>query len=312
MRSGLDFDLRGQGGAPLVSSPKSHRRLNAYESKGLGKSEYFKPIGFEVNRNRLRIVREPKACPAKPPRKPDGAKINAFSSRSQRKLREVAANADPHLISMFVCTYADEWPRDGRVAKTHLDTFLKRIRRKLPGVGYLWVLEFQRRGAPHFHVFLTKPRSDALHRFLAKAWHEIAGEGQEKHLNVHMHRRSFIDWDMGQGNYVAKYLDKQNQKFVPDEYLEVGRFWGATRGLVPDPLYIKCRDMAMALLPVAPQAVKQATRWLCKWHEKHTRGHSYARRTGNCYTLPTGAPVLLQIIRYFERLRFPDYETSPF
>jgi len=329
---------------PLVSSAKSQTHGHFYQANGFGKADFFRPIGFEVNRNKLRIVRNSKGFTQVPPIKPPGAKINAFSARSQRKLREVAANADPELVSMFVCTYAEEWPRDGRAAKVQLNKFLTRLRKELPGVGYLWVLEFQRRGAPHFHIFLTKPKSDALHRFLAKAWHKIAGNGCEKHLRVHMHPFTFIDWDMGQGNYVAKYLDKANQKYVPEGYQDVGRFWGSSRGLVPDPVYIECMKMAAALMPVAPNSVKQATRWLAKWHEKHVNHHvqkscehcrmfrkrgatyvrcsvhkhharcsSLARRTGTSYTLPTAAPLLKQILKYFERLTVDYFSTeSPF
>ena len=289
---------------PLVSSAISHRNHQAWTGRPGGKASYFRPLAFEVNRWRCRIVREPKAFPGKIAAGTRG-KIDAFSEKSRRRLREIAANADPALVSMFVATYADGGPQDGCAAKRHLDAFLKRIRRKLPKVGYLWVLEFQGSGngfAPHFHIFLTAPHSPELGRWLGEAWHEIAGNDCEKHRKVALHPRSFIGWDMGTGTYVAKYLDKARQKYVPPSYVNVGRFWGATRGLVPDPVTIDARDMTRCLAGVSEDAAVQAARWLGKWHEKLTHGRSRARTTGNSYTLATGAPVLKQILRYFGRL----------
>ena len=301
------------GGPPLVSSAISHRS-QTWEGRHGGKAEHFRVVSFEFNRWRLRMVRDSKAFPSKNNPSTRGA-VDSFSAKSQRRLREVAANADPALVSMFVATYADGGPKDGAEAKRHLDAFLKRLKRLLPQVGYLWVLEFQGAGndhAPHFHVFLTTPRTDQLHRALANAWHEIAGNGCPKHLRVAQHPRSFITWDMGTGSYVAKYLDKARQKDVPEGYVNVGRFWGASRGLVPDPFLVEARELARALLPVAPKAVKQAVRWVCKWHEKHTRGRSFARRSANSYTFATAAPVFKQILRYFSNLPPDETGESPF
>ena len=101
------------------------------------------------------------------------------------------------------------------------------------------MLEFQRRGAPHFHLFTALPVTEENRLFLASAWVRIACGNDPAALAFHSHERNFIAWDMGNGSYVCKYLEKARQKDVPEGYQEVGRFWGASRGLMPSPVLLE-------------------------------------------------------------------------
>ncbi|MEM9656353.1 MAG: hypothetical protein AAGA65_30015, partial [Actinomycetota bacterium] len=50
-----------------------------------------------------------------------------------------------------------------------------------------WKLEFQRRGAPHWHLILITPRQISGQRFstwLSQAWYESVGSGAESHLRA--------------------------------------------------------------------------------------------------------------------------------
>lgn len=50
---------------------------------------------------------------------------------------------------------------------------------------------------------------------------------------------------MGNGSYLAtKYLHKENQKKIPKQYTNCGRFWGASRGLVKPVQVLSCDDIA--------------------------------------------------------------------
>jgi len=40
---------------------------------------------------------------------------------------------------------------------------------------------------------------------------------------------------MKKGGYLCKYLEKKEQKNVPNNFENVGRFWGCSRNMVPDP-----------------------------------------------------------------------------
>lgn len=162
-------------------------------------------------------------------------KIDSFSDKSRRNLKFVASNCFPLLVSQFCLSYgSDNIPADGIQTHLHLKRFLDVVRRKYPGSTYLWVLEFQRRGVPHFHVFFSFPPSPQKHQFLADTWVRVTG-GSVAQQKVHEHQNNFTKWDMGKGGYVCKYIEKEEQKHVPPEFMNVGRFWGCSRNMVPSP-----------------------------------------------------------------------------
>lgn len=115
-------------------------------------------------------------------------------------------------------------PTDGKVVKRHFKLFQQRVKRKYPGIGVKWFLEFQARGAPHIHGFATHPID---RHWLSKTWNEIAGSNDPDHLEA----GTSIEWmrcpATAAGAYAAKYSSKSEQKEVPEEYQDVGRFWGS-------------------------------------------------------------------------------------
>lgn len=173
-------------------------------------------------------LQEPKADP--PPR----GKIDHFSKKSGLRLKHQVRNASMEIKSQFLLTYPDQFPTTGKIVKNHLDRLFRALRKAYGAAnfGFEWVLEFQKREAPHFHLFLTWPPSNELRRFLAKKWNGIVKGGKD-HLFVHLRPRNFIKWDMGKGNYVMKYAQKMEQKDVPAGFEEVGRFWGYSRNMKP-------------------------------------------------------------------------------
>lgn len=188
--------------------------------------------GYSIYRSAVKVLKFASTLIA---RKGGGCrgKVDGFSEASKRKLKFVSANSNQELVSQFCCTYHERAPSDGVVLKKHLNHFLTRLRQRYPGVAYIWIMEFQtKRLHPHFHIFLSLPVDQELHKFLAETWNMITQE-TEKHLKVHRHRRNFIRWSMGNGAYLAnKYLHKENQKYVPDHFNNCGRFWGTSRKLV--------------------------------------------------------------------------------
>jgi hypothetical protein len=206
--------------------------------------------------------------------------IEIFSAHSASRLTRLARNASPALVSQFCLTYHQANP-DGKTAKKHLDSWLKALRRAAPGVGYLWILEFQSRGVPHFHVWLTCNYSETLWKRLGKAWNRIAEPTSPEHLWWHTEertdpktgkvQRSMLDWDMKGAGYLRKYMSKEAQKCVPAGFGWCGRFWGATRGLVPDPVVFTADDL--------PGEITDITRTLSKWSEaRRKRGANSARK----------------------------------
>ena len=160
-------------------------------------------------------------------------KISGFSRKSQSLLRrQMAKIPDKEWVSAFLITltYPAEFPditsegvfRD--VYKRDLDVIKKRIQRIWDCSGF-WVLEFQERGAPHYHFVCFGIDPSKLTKFqawLAKAWFDVVGSGSIDHLkagtSVELPRTP-----AKARNYIAKYASKNDSKV---EGIYTGRYWG--------------------------------------------------------------------------------------
>jgi len=83
-------------------------------------------------------------------------KVSAFSRASRLRLLSKMHTIKPvrNFHATFITlTYGQSFP-DPTTAKRHLDNFLKRLRRRWLYASGFWRFEFQRRGAPHFHLVL--------------------------------------------------------------------------------------------------------------------------------------------------------------
>lgn len=164
--------------------------------------------------------------------------------------------------SMLTLTYPDAFPVNGATVKEDLRVYLQWFTRRY-GTQYLWFLEFQKRGAPHFHVLsevaeiTPTMRVDAGLRWTRQVidarWFiacfgvvetknfELDFDYQGYRLealkvakfNVHEDVWQLSKSENGMRNYAAKYAAKEYQKEVPEKYVEVGRFWGASSGIKP-------------------------------------------------------------------------------
>jgi hypothetical protein len=181
-------------------------------------------------------------------------KITVVSKRSLNKLALTVRSCGVNFSSVMTLSYGLNYPHSGRVAKRHLNAFLVGAKREFGPFDYFWVLEFQKRGAVHFHIATTLPEPDYLQRSaFAHIWTRIAfpdwsysellkdstkpfyaGEtvnARQLGYLVHVHVKAWekVRSDDGMSRYLAKYANKLRQKEVPDWYSDVGRFWGASR-----------------------------------------------------------------------------------
>lgn len=144
------------------------------------------------------------------------------------------------------------------------------MRQHWPNLDYFWFLEFQSRGAPHFHLGLSIPapqRTDGTRQELASWWAIIAeqgdwpyscvkprkgkliqGEGSFTRESVFRQHRRLKVWEDvhhsdGAWRYVITYVSKPYQKEVPENYRNVGRFWGVSSGIVlGDSMRLSCSE----------------------------------------------------------------------
>lgn len=141
----------------------------------------------------------------------------ASRSRMLRQLKECEFSFKPK--SFITLTYPSEFPTDGRTVKAHFKRLLDRLQRKFPRIQIFWFLEFQERGAPHFHAYLSRylPRG-----YLPRLW-SWATNGTGGFVDI----RKIIGSGIGYALKSARrYSAKNEQKSVPVEFQSVGRFWG--------------------------------------------------------------------------------------
>ena len=277
-------------------------------------------------------------------------KIDSFSRKSAHNLKHLCSNCSPKLISGHVLTYPDSCiPTDGRISKRHLNSFLTSFRKKFPLAHYLWVLEFHKdRPAPHYHIHFSFRPSEAEMAWLVSRWVSIispVGKDIEHCRWWHCRSKNNQPWDMKKGGYLAyKYLSKESQKNVPPGFLDVGRFWGTTRGLAPSP---ECIDLSQ--LPQQTEEIDPITgeittydynktllRAIRRHHEasirscfhsvlkkyeagivkkKPTRNKKKSRITNLAMSsvyIPSGGLVYQKHLRWWYSMTYKNHEEAPF
>lgn len=148
-------------------------------------------------------------------------KITKFSKKSGKNLKFHMNNSKVKFSNMITLTYPADYPTDGVEVKYQLNRFTKFLKEQ--NCEYTWIIEFQKRGAPHFHL-ITDTYIDK--KIVSEAWYNIVNSGDEKHLIAGTRCERLRLGRVGAKSYVRKYLNKQEQKDVPEDYKDVGRFWG--------------------------------------------------------------------------------------
>jgi len=159
--------------------------------------------------------------------------ITNFSCGSGIRMRRYLRECLPEYKHMVTLTYPEGYPSDGTTVKNHLRRFLQEVRRwdkRDYGISAgteahssFWFLEFQKRGAPHFHIFLNRcPRKE----WVSSTWYRIVDSEDIRHLQAGTRTEKLIAGRAGTISYATKYAAKLEQKSVPKDYENVGRFWG--------------------------------------------------------------------------------------
>ncbi|HLR97328.1 MAG TPA: hypothetical protein VK053_22595 [Jiangellaceae bacterium] len=166
-------------------------------------------------------------------------------------------------LAMITLTYPGDWltvAPNGKEAKRHLAAFRRRYERAWgEPLAAVWKLEFQRRGAPHYHLLMRPPqgraatpgaraRADAkvgagleFRTWLSEVWADIVAHPDPEERRRHRLAGTGIDWNEGlkarDPRRVAVYFTKHGsfaakeyQHCVPTPWQEPGqgpgRFWG--------------------------------------------------------------------------------------
>ena len=120
-------------------------------------------------------------------------------------------------LARFVgLTYPNDFPPpdDHETYKGHRKRFAQEFLREYPDASIIWKLEFQRRGAAHFHLLLLEVARydfDAMQAWCTATWCRIVGSGDPKHYTSGHAALRTVRSAGGVGSYMAKYISKDDQ-----------------------------------------------------------------------------------------------------
>ncbi|MFI1840439.1 hypothetical protein [Streptomyces olivaceoviridis] len=198
--------------------------------------------------------------------------VTEWSRKSRARMTRRLAELDygPMLrtglrLPMTTLTYPGDWETvapTGKVVKEHLKAYRKRFERAWGFTPLaIWKLEFQRRGAPHIHLWGPEPEGTAgelrrltqrryrpavgdglpYREWLSVVWADIVDHPDPEQKRRHIRAGTAVDFREGErmrdprrlAVYFTKhgsYRAKEYQHQVPDAWAEPGagpgRFWG--------------------------------------------------------------------------------------
>lgn len=186
----------------------------------------------------------------------------------------VESGRDPAMVTL---TYPGDWEAvapDGASVKRHMVLWRKRFQREYgEPARYIWKLEFQRRGAPHIHLWMAPPMSPGssgrgFAQWLSETWAEVVDHPDAEQKARHRLADTAIDVRNGLkacdpkrlAIYFTKhsspnlYGDKEYQHVVPELRRRPRPLLGCVR-----------TQKAIAVVEVAQDAYLTARRIVRRW-----------------------------------------------
>ncbi|MDP7732146.1 hypothetical protein QXM59_28595 [Mycobacterium sp. TY813] len=232
---------------------------------------------------------------------PRGRTITEWSRKSRAAMCRTFAELDytplaesGRVPAMVTLTYPGDWETvapDGASVKRHMVLWRKRFQREWgEPARYIWKLEFQRRGAPHIHLWMAPPhgvgRSGRKFRdWHSQEWADIVGHPDAEQGTRHVLAGTAVDILNGLracdpkrlAIYFTKHSspnqegDKEYQHIVPQAWRAPGRgpgrFWGV-HGL----------QRATAVVEIAQDAYLMARRITRRWSRSQAAYGDCTRR----------------------------------
>ena len=236
--------------------------------------------------------------------------IRGFTHQSRRRLTHLTRNTADLWTGFLTLTYPAEFPADGREVKRHLNLFTNWLRKN--HVAYIWILEFQDRGAPHFHFLISGwlNKTEVAERWTAIV-NPLFPSEREKMLSASTRIEAVKNPDQV-GAYISAYMSKLEQKIVPKEFKNVGRFWGASRTIYRlvlepgtrkkqwkgEPLNPKRLYRMKGLYSEASRALRICRRWYARRCKNGDRGIAFRWKwRGQGFILADGVPLFNSLLR---------------
>jgi len=160
--------------------------------------------------------------------------IADFSRKSRLRLLKLVSRLEKTASGLFLTFTYRANMQDHTDAKKHLDLLLRWLKYHHPEGAFLWRMEYQKRGAIHFHVIAFNVRRIEI-QSLTQYWQELTGDNSYPDIETMHNRRRALYYV---SKYVAKHESNNPSGFISEPYSEkpafFGRFWGVVnRKLLP-------------------------------------------------------------------------------
>jgi hypothetical protein len=202
--------------------------------------------------------------------------VSEFSWASRRRLLKRIAAINWQVLGdrwFVTLTYQGAgFPTDMRDAKAHLKAWRKRYEARYGKIDVaVWKMEFQARGAVHFHLMIRQPqglfldgsgRRDSIDQFrswCSTNWYEVVGSNDKRHKSAGTNVQLSVSDGARYFAYMLK--EKEDQNTVPEGVTNCGRFWGVWGYKV---------EFDGALL--TQEEYETLNRVLCEWERLEGRG----------------------------------------
>lgn len=215
--------LKAKIARALVELNKREPQRREEYADAVNANEKRRRVRFHPDGTLIRIDKFPGWEPYENDKQSVRGKCQGFYGKSRHRFQILCASLDRKALPLFVTlTYPQFWPDDNQDWKHHLNVFSMRLARKYPGSSFIWKMEFQERGAPHFHLLLFGT-GFVPYQWIARVWWEICGTGDEDHLKAGTSVQKARSFN-GVMSYVGKkYLGKT--ELMPAG-VDCGRLWG--------------------------------------------------------------------------------------
>lgn len=172
--------------------------------------------------------------------------IENFSKQSRIRLFKLLHQLKFKRITFVTLTYPAVFPDDVRESKAHLKEYRRRFEILYGKIQTVWRLEFQERGAPHYHLMLLDAPFIPIEDW-REIWYNVVGSGDENHRLIGTDVRLVTGSDSPAlvASYLGKYLGKVDQSSGDLQKRNVGRFWGSWNIEIPEPIEIILEDWQM-------------------------------------------------------------------
>lgn len=207
---------------------------------------------------------------------------------------------DQFPTSFLTLTYPRHFSADASEWKRHLDVFAKRMARKFPNSWWVWKLEPQKRGAPHYHLlgtFGVVRNRDSLRYFrkwVAETWAEIVGatgDERRKHLLAGTQCDFLPDTSKKMiMHYIAKYQGKNIEMSELPAWSRPGRFWGV--------IGRKNVKLQSGVIELTGQQFEQLRRLVIKWSARICPDYSRRLSKMQNFFVFINPATMLRMVKY--------------